>query len=134
MIVVDSSALMAIIFNEPEKDAFEGIVASEDRCVISAVNAHETLCVLRTRIGLAAVERFWLMLQDSQIEIVPFDEVQVRLSAEAFDRYGKGVNSRSKLNLGDCAAYALAKTLNSPLLFKGRDFSETDLTPAFRGR
>src|SRR5579872_1428907 len=122
MIVIDSSALVAIFLNEPERQVFEDIVADEDRCVMSAVNVHETICVLRTRLGPKAVERFWQMLQDSQIEIFPFDEVQVRAAADAFDRYGKGVNSKSKLNLADCAAYALATTMNSRLLFKGRDF------------
>ena len=134
MIVIDSSALVAIFLNEPERQAFEDIVAREDRCVMSAVNVHETICVLRTRLGAKAVEPFWRMLQDSQIEIFPFDEVQVRAAADAFDRYDKGVNSKSKLNLADCAAYALATTMNSRLLFKGRDFPETDVRAAFEGR
>jgi ribonuclease VapC len=90
------------------------------------------MCVLRTRIGPEAVEKFWRMLRDSQIEIVPFDEVQARAAAVAFDRYGKGVDPKARLNLCDCAAYALAKTMNSPLLFKGADFVETDIVPATR--
>jgi ribonuclease VapC len=94
---------------------------------MSAVNAHETATVLRLRHGAAAVARFWQFLADSEIEIVPFDEVQVRAAAVAFDHYGKGVNPRAKLNLSDCAAYALAKTMNAPLLFKGDDFTQTDL-------
>jgi len=100
MIVVDSSALIAILFEEPEKKAFQNIIAGDDRCVMSAVNAHETATVLRLRHSLAAV---------------------------AFDLYGKGINARARLNLSDCAAYALAKTMNAPLLFKGDDFTETDL-------
>ncbi len=127
MIVVDSSALIAILFEEPEKQAFETIIASDERCVMSAVNAHETATVLRLRHGAAAVERFWQLLTDSEIEIFPFDEVQVRAAAVAFDRYGKGINPRTRLNLSDCAAYALAKTMNAPLLFKGDDFAQTDL-------
>ncbi len=67
------------------------------------------------------------MLRDGQIEIVPFDEVQVRAAAIAFDRYGKGIDPKARLNLADCAAYALARTMNSPLLFKGNDFTETDV-------
>ncbi|MGO9682532.1 MAG: type II toxin-antitoxin system VapC family toxin [Beijerinckiaceae bacterium] len=127
MIVIDSSALVVIFLKEPEQQAFESIIAGDDRCVMSAVNVHETACVLRARIGPEAVERFWRMLRDSQIEIVPFDEVQMRAAAVAFDRYGKGVDPKARLNLCDCAAYALAKTMNSPLLFKGNDFTETDV-------
>jgi ribonuclease VapC len=127
MIVVDSSALLAILFHEPEKQAFENIVASDERCVLSAVNAHETACVLRARHGLQAVVRLWQLLTDSEIEIVPFDETQVRAAAAAFDRYGKGIHATARLNLADCAAYALAATMNAPLLFKGDDFAATDV-------
>jgi ribonuclease VapC len=90
MIVVDSSALIAIFFDEPEKQAFETIVAGDERCVMSAVNAHETATVLRVRHGPQAVERLWQLLTASEIENVPFHEVQVRAAAVAFDRYGKG--------------------------------------------
>ena len=70
-------------------------------------------------------------LVDNQIEIVPFDETQVRAAAGAFDRYGKGVGPKARLNLADCAAYALAITMNCPLLFKGDDFTETDVKVCF---
>jgi ribonuclease VapC len=103
MIVVDSSALIAILFDEPEKQAFETIVAGDERCVMSAVNAHETATVLRVRHGPQAVTRLWQLLADSEIEIVPFDETQVRAAAVAFDRYGKGIHATARLNLSDCA-------------------------------
>jgi ribonuclease VapC len=125
MIVVDSSALVAILLDEPEKQIFEDIIAGGQDCIISAVNAHETACVLRSRFGPPAVARHWRLLADCEIEIAPFDEAQMR--AAAFDRYGEGVNSKARLNLADCAAYALAVTMNAPLLFKGDDFSETDV-------
>jgi len=127
MIVIDSSALLAILFNEPEKQAFEDIVTGTEPCAISAVNAHEVACVLRIRLGFAAVAGFWELLKDNGIEIIPFDEVQVHAAAGAFDRYGKGIHSKARLNLADCAAYALAKTMNAPLLFKGGDFVHTDV-------
>jgi ribonuclease VapC len=127
MIVVDSSALIAILFKEPEKQSFEAILAGADACVISAVNAHETACVLRRRHSLAMVEPLWRLLEENEIEIVPFDEIQVRAAAVAFDRYGKGIDPKAQLNLCDCAAYALAKTLDAPLLFKGADFPSTDV-------
>jgi ribonuclease VapC len=63
--------------------------------------------------------------------MVSFDEVQARAAAAAFDRYGKGVDSKARLNLADRAAYALARTMNCPLLFKGNDFTETDVKACF---
>ena len=127
MIVVDSSCLLAILQNEPEKDSFEAILAGGDRSVMSAVNAHEALCVMRGRHGQAGAARLWELLAAAEMEIAPFDELQVRAAAVAFGRYGKGVNSRAALNLADCAAYALAKTMSAPLLFKGDEFTNTDI-------
>ena len=127
MIVVDSSALLAVLLKEPENQTCQDVIAAADRCVISAVNAHETATVLRLRHGRAAVERFWEILADNEIEVFPFDLSQVRAAAIAFDRYGKGIDPKARLNLSDCAAYAPAKTLNAPLLFKGDDFAETDV-------
>jgi ribonuclease VapC len=130
MIVIDSSALLAIHFEEPEGQSFQDIITGSERCIISAVNVHETASVLRLRRGLVAVAGLWEMLRDNEIEIVAFDEVQARAAIEAFDRYGKGINSKARLNISDCAAYALAKTMNCPLLFKGNDFTQTDVQPA----
>ena len=127
MIVVDSSALCAVFFNEPEKSAFQATLDGDERCIVSAVNAFETACVLRGKLGQAAVVKFWQWLTDNRIEIVPFDAVQAYEAATAFDRYGKGLHPRARLNLADCAAYALAKTMKAPLLFKGDDFAATDV-------
>jgi ribonuclease VapC len=85
---------------------------------MSAVNAHETATILRVRHGAQPVARLWQLLTDSEIEIVSFDETQVHAAAVAFDRYGKGIHAKARLNLADCAAYALAATMNAPLLFK----------------
>jgi len=115
-----------ILFQEREKELFKEIMESADRCVVSAVNTHETATVLRLRYGADAAERLWEPVRDNDIEIVPFDERQVRAAVAAFDRYGKGINSKARLNLCDCAAYALAKLLSAPLLFKGNDFAQTD--------
>ncbi|MGE4045721.1 MAG: type II toxin-antitoxin system VapC family toxin [Acetobacteraceae bacterium] len=127
MIVVDSSALVAILLGEPEKELFKEILLASDRSVISAVNAHETATVLRLRHGATAVDKFWQFLEVTGIEIIPFDAAQVRAAAAAFSLYGKGIHAKARLNLADCAAYALARTLNAPLLFKGNDFTHTDL-------
>ena len=129
MIVVDSSALIAILFDEPERQSFRDIITGGEHCVVSAVNVHETATVLRVRSGVAAVERLWQFIDDTGMEIIPFDEAQVRTAAIAFNRYGKGIDPKARLNLADCAAYALAKNLNAPILFKGNDFTQTDLQP-----
>jgi ribonuclease VapC len=129
MIVVDSSALLAIIFKEPGYQIFEDIVTGK-RCVISAVNIHETATILRARVGADAVEQLWEYIAKVEGKIVPFDEPQVRAAAVAFNRYGKGIDPKARLNLCDCAAYALAKTINAPLLFKGEDFAHTDIRNA----
>ena len=127
MIVVDSSALLAILFDEPERQSFEDLISRDEQCLLSAVNGHETACVLRARHGPTGVARLWRLLEDSEVEIVAFDEAQMRAAAAAFDRYGKGIDSKARLNLADCAAYALAKSLNAPLLYKGYDFAATDV-------
>lgn len=126
MIVVDSSASIAIVLNEPEREAFQSIVIVE-RGVMSAVNVHESACVLRARLGEDGVALMWRLMAECEIEIVAFDAVQARAAIAAYGRYGKGVDPRARLNLADCAAYALAKTLDWPLLFKGADFSATDV-------
>ena len=133
MIVVDSSALVAVFFDEPERPAFEAAIDGAEICLLSAVNALETACVLRGRHGPEAVERFWRWLADNSVEIVPFDEAQVQAAAVAFHLHGRGLRGsapKAHLNLADCAAYALAKTRNAPLLFKGDDFSQTDVLSA----
>jgi ribonuclease VapC len=70
------------------------------------------------------------LLAENEIEVYPFDGAQVRAAADAFDRYGKGIDPKAGLNLSDCAGYALARTLNAPLLFKGDDFVATDISRA----
>jgi ribonuclease VapC len=127
MIVIDSSALLAIAFVEPEKEAFEAIIAGPERCLVSAVNAYETAIVLRMRWGSGALASFRRMLENNGIEIIAFDEAQVLAGAEAYGRYGKGIHPKARLNLADCAAYALAKAMDAPLLFKGDDFAHTDV-------
>jgi ribonuclease VapC len=94
MIVIDSSALLAIAFAEPEKETFEDIIAGPERCLLSAVNAFETAIVLRTRLGPQAIIPFRRTLEINSIEIVPFDEEQVLAAARAYERWGKGFHSK----------------------------------------
>ncbi len=127
MIVIDSSALIAVMLAEPDGEFFRTRMGTNERLSMSAVNAHETAAVLQARFGSDLVADFWRLLSDLHIEIVAFDEPQVRVAAEAYARYGKGLGTKAQLNLCDCAAYALARTLDAPLLFKGDDFPHTDV-------
>ncbi len=129
MIVVDSSALIAILLREPEADSFIAAIAAADAVLLSSVSLLECSLVLAGRTGTA--ER-WLdldaLIARAGIEVAQ-DVVQVDAARRAFLHYGKGRHAAA-LNLGDCAAYALAKTRGLKLLFKGSDFAQTDLPPA----
>ncbi len=127
MIAVDSSALVAIFELEPDAAVYANAIQEADRLLISAVTVFETGMVMRARRGEVALDRMWLFLADNGFEIVPFDEAQAREALLAFARFGKGMNPKARLNLADCAAYALAKSMNLPLLFKGDDFTQTDV-------
>ena len=85
------------------------------------------LCCARATASPPLTAMWWFLQIENDFEIIPFDEAQAREALAAFDRYGKGIDPKARLNLSDCAAYALAKTLNAPLLFKGNDFTQTDL-------
>jgi ribonuclease VapC len=127
MMVVDSSAIIAILQAEDDAQSLADAMAAADRLVMSAVNAHESAMILRARGGPESAEDFWRFLGVNSIEVAPFDENQARVASEAFGRFGKGIHSKARLNLADCAAYALAKSLSAPLLFKGDDFANTDV-------
>ncbi len=127
MMVVDSSAVVAIFQAEDDALPLADAMASADQLVMSAVNAHETAMILRARGGPESAEDFWRFLSVNGIEVAPFNEEQAREASEAFGQFGKGIHSKARLNLADCAAYALAKSLSAPLLFKGDDFIHTDI-------
>jgi ribonuclease VapC len=129
LIVLDTSTFIAITNHEPERARFLEILAAEERCLISAVTLFETRVVIYGRFDQAGLDRFVEWMDVMPVEVVPFDVDQANAAFAAFRRYGKGVNP-ARLNLCDCVAYALAKSLNAPLLFKGQDFAATDVTPA----
>ena len=130
MIVVDSSALIAILRREPEADSFLQAVVSADQCFLSSVSLLETSMVLAGRSGDATLWRdLDTLIMRAGMQIVAQDAELAKAAREAFLRYGKGRHPAA-LNLGDCASYALAKMRDLPLLFKGEDFSRTDLTAA----
>ena len=129
MIVVDSSALIAIYFNEPEKASFALAVVSVDAPCIGAPNFLEASMVAETRHGEAGCRELDRIAANLGLEIVPFDASHIQGTRDALRRFGKG-RHRASLNFGDCCAYALAKLRDVPLLFKGNDFALTDLKRA----
>lgn len=127
MIVLDTSALIAVTNHEPERPKFLSTIADADRCLISAVTLFETRIVTLARFGTAGTDQLTQWLQSFAPEVVAFDERQADVASIAFRTYGRGMQSAAKLNFGDCASYALAKTRGLPLLFKGDDFAITDI-------
>lgn len=130
MIVVDTSALVSILLNEPERSSFNVAIIDGGPAMLSAVSLQEAGMVLRGRKGEQGVWELLALLGVLRIQIVPYDEQQARIAIEAFARYGRGMGSRANLNMGDCASYALAKHLSVPLLYKGNDFAATDIVSA----
>ena len=124
--VVDTSALLSILLQEPDAARMSAALERADLRLISAVSVQEAGMVVWSRHGHAGMLDLERLLADAAIEIVPYDGAQARLAVEAFAKYGKG-RHRAALNLGDCAAYALSKESGEPLLFKGDDFAKTDV-------
>jgi ribonuclease VapC len=124
--VIDTSAIAAILFDEPERaDFIEKIEAAQTR-LISAPTLLECLIVVESRKGTMGRAELELFVYEAELNIVAFDRAQMDLAAQAWRRYGKGRHTAG-LNYGDCFAYALAKFSGEPLLFKGLDFSQTDI-------
>lgn len=131
MIAVDSSALVAILEAEPDAAVYAKAIQDAEGLFVSAVTVLETGMVIRARRGEAGLARMWrFLVEDNDFQIVPFHKEHAREALSAFERFGKGMRSPARLNLCDCAAYALAKSMNAPLLFKGDDFSQTDVRGA----
>jgi ribonuclease VapC len=130
VIVVDTSALFAIVADEAERAAFVDVLDSE-KAIISTVTYVESVMVFTGRSKRLAIARVDDLLHASAIEIVGVDRVVASAAVDAFDRYGKGRHP-ARLNVSDCFAYGLAKSRNLPLLFKGDDFTKTDIISAWR--
>ena len=127
--VVDSSALVAILRKEPGAARFTRAILRDSVRLISAANLLEAGIVIDNQAGLSAGRRLDAFVERAGIGIEPVTEVQVRIARQAYIDCGRG-NHRAKLNFGDCFAYALAKATGEPLLFKGDDFQHTDIQPA----
>ncbi|MEO8128492.1 MAG: type II toxin-antitoxin system VapC family toxin [Bryobacteraceae bacterium] len=126
---IDSSAILAIVFQEPEAQRMAAAIASATARHMSAVNWLEVLLVAEGRFGAESADDALLILQDLQVEPVPFDREQMLEARSAWRRFGKGRHPAA-LNLGDCCAYAAAVIHEQPLLYKGDDFPKTDIPPA----
>jgi ribonuclease VapC len=127
--IIDTSALVAILEDEPERRQFNECIEGAPTRLISAATLLEAGIVMEARRGEAAGLELDLLLQRARFEVVPVDAEQIEIAREAFRLYGRGRHPAG-LNFGDCFSYALAASTGEPLLFKGSDFEKTDVTPA----
>jgi ribonuclease VapC len=126
-IVADTSAFMAILLQEEDGPLYRDTLLAAEQVFISTATAVELHIVVTAKLGSEGILRLDRLLALSLFEIVPLDHRQMNIANQAYERFGKG-RHRAKLNYGDLFSYALAKNTGLPLLFKGDDFSQTDLT------
>jgi ribonuclease VapC len=124
--VIDSSALIALLLGEPKTTAFVTAIATASSRLISAGTYLETEIVMQARSGPEAQEKLDRLLAELSAVVVPFTRDHAVLALAANRQYGKGSGHPAGLNFGDCFAYALAKIQDEPALFKANDFSRTD--------
>jgi ribonuclease VapC len=127
--VIDTSALVAILLGEPDAERFARAVGDAPVRLLSAVNRVELSCVIEGRKGEAGRADVEVLLRDGGFDIVSVTPQQAEIAVDAFRRFGRG-RHRARLNIGDCFAYALATVTGHTLLFKGDDFIHTDIRPA----
>ena len=130
MIVADTSAIVAIVFDEPERAAFVQAIERAERVLISTVSAVEARMVVHGRRGQRAVVLVDDLLRLPLFEVVAPGPAEMDAAYAAFVAFGKGSGHAAGLNFGDVFSYALAKVRGLPLLYKGGDFSETDIASA----
>ena len=128
--IIDTSALIAILRDEPEAIACAKAIEGAARRRISAANFVEAAIVIDGSRDPIASRRFDDLVTAAQLMIEPVTEAQARIAREAYRDFGRGSGHPAKLNFGDCFAYALAKSSGEALLFKGDDFAHTDITVA----
>jgi len=129
--ILDSSALIAVLKEEPEAAEFIDLIDRALHCRMSAANYVESAAIIDANRDPVFSRRFDDFLRQAEIQIQPVTVNQARIAREAYRDFGKGSGHPARLNLGDCFAYALAKESGEPLLFKGEDFGHTDVTSAF---
>ncbi|OSI67431.1 VapC toxin family PIN domain ribonuclease [Bradyrhizobium canariense] len=128
--IVDTSALIAILRKEPEAQRCALAIETHPIRRMSAANFVEAAAVIDASRDPIASRRFDELMKEAQISIEPVTETQAQIAREAYRDFGKGSGHPAKLNFGDCFAYALAKSTGEPLLFKGDDFVHTDVVVA----
>lgn len=126
--VIDTSAVLAILQDEPERPHFTAAIADAAQRSMSAATLLEVAIVAEARFGIEGGRHLDQLLERAAVEIVAVDEEQVRIAREAYRRFGKGQHPAG-LNYGDCFSYALAHIRQQRLLFKGDDFAQTDVAP-----
>lgn len=130
MIVVDASALLAVILKEPDWERFALVMSESDSSQMSVTSGFECASKLQ-RVGGDELEATLEIAIDAyELELVPAGIEHLKLARQAFRQFGKGLGHPARLNFGDCFSYALARSSDAPLLFKGNDFIHTDITPA----
>jgi len=128
--IVDTSALIAILRDEHDAMVHARAIANAAIRRISATTYVETAAVIDASRDPIASRRFDDLLREARFAIEPVTEAQARIAREAYRDFGRGSGHPARLNFGDCFSYALSKAMNEPLLFKGDDFTHTDVTPA----
>ena len=128
--ILDTSAIVAILRDEPEAKSCAEAMEAAKSLGVSAVNFLEAAAVIDSSRNPIASRRFDDFFRVAEINIEPVTEAQARIAREAYRDFGKGSGHAAGLNFGDCFAYALAKATGEPLLFKGNDFVRTDILPA----
>jgi ribonuclease VapC len=124
--MIDTSAVLVILLGEPERRRFNEKIEADPVRLLSAASFLETAIIIDDRVGNEGARDLKLFLAEAEIEIDPLTLDQAEVAREAYRRFGKG-NHPAALNFGDCFAYALARIRGEPLLFKGNDFSQTDI-------
>ena len=127
--IVDTSAVLAILFGEPDAERYERAIAEASHCRMSVASFLETSIVLESRIGAAGQHELDVFVERAPLELEPVTASHAQAARRAWRRFGKG-NHPAGLNFGDCFAYALAEATGQPLLFKGSDFTLTDIEAA----
>jgi ribonuclease VapC len=127
--IIDSSAILAILLQEPEAERLARAIARDPVRLMSAANWLEAGMVASVRAGPEGVRDFDLLISKFQIEPAPVTYKQAKIARRAFIQFGKGIHP-ARRNFGDCLAYALARDSGEPLLFKGQDFGKTDIKAA----
>jgi ribonuclease VapC len=127
--IIDSSAILAILFDESDSSRYANAIVSAETCRVSAATFIESSIVIDAQNGKAGLHDLDEFLREADILIEPVTVEQARIAQRAWVLFGRGKHP-ARLNFGDCFSYALAKALDEPLLFKGSDFARTDIQPA----